>query len=413
MEGKIQHFRNEGYGFITPSEDPNKSIYFHITNVDGELKELIEAKKFKNEPITFETRSSKVKGRDEAFNIKLNLGKRSVGYVTFYEKEEGFGQIEEFYSKEKFHIHYTKILGTDKKFIHLEKDEPVVFTKATNEKGNEAIDLMKVDVRSPLEYFANFDNFSESLLELKSLAEEENWDYIKKPSTGIPVLYSYINYTFQRILDQDKLVNGKSSKDGKEYAYFNTGLVTQDQDEIYGYLEKIPNQPQNEGWQIHHSEYDFLEFNTDKSHHRKYFSSSPEIATYFTEAEVRELIFDTSLNNGEIIVDKEHIEERKGRFEDERIKQLEKGLFYDALKNAIELAKKRVKRNYKTAIPHFYDGKIQFLLPLCMINKKDADAALVVKKEESVYKADTVLNLDQAYNNARLLAKPDREWLNP
>lgn len=52
-------------------------------------------------------------------------------------------------------------------------------------------------------------------------------------------------------------------------------------------------------------------------------------------------------------------------------------------------------------------------MPLCLVSKSEADLALVVNKEEYVYKAHTVLTLDQAYNNARLLAKPDREWLNP
>lgn len=78
------------------------------------------------------------------------------------------------------------------------------------------------------------------------------------------------------------------------------------------------------------------------------------------------------------------------------------------------MAIKRIKRNYKTAIPHFYDGKIQFLLPLCFrANKSEALGALVVNKNENIYEAHTILSLDQAYNNARLLAKPDREWLNP
>ena len=84
------------------------------------------------------------------------------------------------------------------------------------------------------------------------------------------------------------------------------------------------------------------------------------------------------------------------------------------IKDSIELAVKRIKRNYKTAIPHFYDGKIQFLLPLCFrANKAEALGALVVNKNENIYEAHTILSLDQAYNNARLLAKPDREWLNP
>ena len=89
-------------------------------------------------------------------------------------------------------------------------------------------------------------------------------------------------------------------------------------------------------------------------------------------------------------------------------------LTIEEIKDAIELAKKRIKRNYKTAIPHFYDNRIQFLLPLCFrSNKAEAVAALVVNKNENIHEAHTILSLDQAYNNARLLAKPDREWLNP
>src|SRR5690606_22431897 len=124
------------------------------------------------------------------------------------------------------------------------------------------------------------------------------------------------------------------------------------------------------------------------------------------------LIYDYSLNNGEIIIDREHISSRRSRFPNE-IRELNDEKVFDAIKKSIELALRRVKRNYKTAIPHYYDGKIQFLMPLCLVSKSEADLALVVNKEEYVYKAHTVLTLDQAYKNARLLAKPDREWLNP
>jgi hypothetical protein len=48
-----------------------------------------------------------------------------------------------------------------------------------------------------------------------------------------------------------------------------------------------------------------------------------------------------------------------------------------------------------------------------MTSKIDADLALVVNRDENSYVAHTVLTLDQAFNNARLLAKPDREWLTP
>ncbi len=419
MNSKIQFYNfGKGWGMI---EDPNAiktseeekpiGIYFHISNVIGELRELIDAKKFMDEPISFELRKSKVKAdQNEAYNINLDLSARAVGYVT--EFENGFGWIKDFHSDETYFAHYSKLKGSAGRFITLEKDDPVVFTKSKNEKGNEAIDIVKVDLRSALEFFSEFNDFNQSLNELHAKAEAENWDYINNPTSGVPVLWSYINHSFERILFQKKIVFGKSSRDNKKYAYFNTGLVTPFQDEIFGYFIQIQPIGKVGQWHLPQPKYEFLEFETEQSHYRKYFPSTPDIATYFSEAEVRELVFDTSLNNGKIIVDREHIKNRKTRFPS-KIAELDDEGFFDQIAKSIELATKRVRRNYKTAIPHFYDGKIQFLLPLCMQTKKDADLALVVNKEEYVYKAHTVLTLDQAYNNARLLAKPDREWLNP
>lgn len=420
MESKIRFYNiGKGWGMIANPSSPGSSgelindIFFHISDVKGELCDLLGAKKFLDEPVVFDVRDSKVKtGQQEAFNIKLDFAKRTVGYVTDFDKNRGFGWVVDFSTKEKFFLHYTSIKGAENKFISVDNEDPVVFSKSENDKGKTAIDVVKVDTRCSLEFFADFNDFNQSLLDLHAKAEVENWDYINKPTSGVPVLWSYINHSFERIMVQKKLVKGRSSKDGKEYLYFNTGLVTPFQDEIYGYFMKIPTIDKLDSWHIKQPEYEFLEFETDQSHYRKFFPAEPDIATYFAEAEVRELVFDTSLNDGKIIIDREHIKNRKTRFPSE-VASLDDESFFEKIAKSIELATKRVRRNYKTAIPHFYDGKIQFLLPLCMKSNKDADLALVVNKEEFVYKAHTVLTLDQAYNNARLLAKPDREWLNP
>ncbi len=412
MESKIKYYNfGKGWGWIEDPSDPEISVYFHISNVNNELIELFEARKCFDEPIICETRPSSIKENQlEAYDIRLDLDKRAVGYVSDF--KSGHGWIEDFHTKENFFLHYTNVKGTDHRYISIEEGDPIVFTKNVNKKGNEAIEAVKVDTRCILEKFAEFIDFENSLSELQSKSEPEHWDYINSPTGKYPVLYSYINYTFDRIQSQESFIYGKSSKDGSEYLYFNTGLVTPFQDEIFGYFKKIVVLKNGANWKVAQPDFEFLEFETDQSHYRKYFPTSPHIATYFAEAEVRELVFDTSLNGGKIIMDKEHIINRKNRFPTE-VSTLSDETFFDTVAKSIELAIKRIKRNYKTAIPHFYDGKIQFLLPLCMLSHKDADLALVVNKEESVYKAHTVLTLDQAYNNARLLAKPDREWLNP
>jgi len=412
MQSTIQFYNfGKGFGWINNPSVKGKDIYFHISNVSGELKELFAANKFYDEPVTFQVQTSKFKtDQQEAVDIKLDLTKRAVGYVADF--SNGFGWIEDFHTKDRHFAHFSKLKGSDVRYISIENGDPVVFTKSESEKGKEAIDIVKVDTRNSLECFADFDDFNQSLLDLRAKAEVEEWDYIKSPTSRIPVLNSYINHTFDRLEAQNKLIKGQSSKEKKDYLYFNTGLVTPFQDEIYGYFEKVPAITKPGTWGIKQPEYEFLEFETDQSRFRKFFPSSPDIATYFAEAEIRELIFDPSLNGGKIIIDREHIKNRKNRFP-ANVSNLDDESFFDAISKSIELATKRVRRNYKTAIPHFYDGKIQFLLPLCMQTKKDADLALVVNKEEYVYKAHTVLTLDQALNNARLLAKPDREWLNP
>lgn len=52
-------------------------------------------------------------------------------------------------------------------------------------------------------------------------------------------------------------------------------------------------------------------------------------------------------------------------------------------------------------------------MPLALEDPTLADLALVVAREKEVYMAATVLRMDYAYANARLIAPPDREWLKP
>ena len=82
------------------------------------------------------------------------------------------------------------------------------------------------------------------------------------------------------------------------------------------------------------------------------------------------------------------------------------------VRGAVDNAKERVRRNYKAAVPQFHRGKVQLLLPLCLSDPRVADLAILLARHEGVYRAATCLTLDMAYN-ARLLARPDRDWLQP
>ena len=77
------------------------------------------------------------------------------------------------------------------------------------------------------------------------------------------------------------------------------------------------------------------------------------------------------------------------------------------MKHSIRLA----QRSYRMAVPQFYHSRIQLLLPLYLRDAKRPDLALTLERHGGWYRAATVLYTDWAYRHARLLARPNSEWL--
>lgn len=253
--------------------------------------------------------------------------------------------------------------------------------------------------RPALLKYAYLKNMQETLEELKCLAVEEQWDYsLTTHEKPLPILYSYLMHTFARVEEQKKIMASGN------YSCFDTGLTTKNQQEIFMIFKK-----NTRGFY-------FLEFAKESDSNMGRFSALPERATYFNEPS--ELIYDPRLD---LRINIDHIiddEENFKRFSSD-IQELPKLQLINTLNGAIEHAKKRVKRNYKTAIPQFFrgrgfaEGRLQLLLPLCLKDSSKADLALAIFKCDGFYSGKTCLTLDMAINNARLIAKPDDEWLKP
>lgn len=143
---------------------------------------------------------------------------------------------------------------------------------------------------------------------------------------------------------------------------------------------------------------------------RHFSSNLPDIANFFEKPEL--LIFNPKC---ELIPDIEHIiTDNKSRFP-AHLQNADDSELRRQLVGAIDEVKKKVRTNYKIAIPQYYAGRIQLLLPLCLTaGSPNPDLALVVQKlNATTYKASTCLTLKMAYNNARLIVKPQSEWLKP
>lgn len=235
-------------------------------------------------------------------------------------------------------------------------------------------------------------DFHGSIEELKSIAMKEDWDYKKNPIGKNPILENYIKHTFVKLYEEKKVLEQNG------YSVFNTGLVTDYQEEIFAFSQYNKRQSSIKWF--------FIGWRKSSDRDLMKFTKLPENANYFDNSS--DLIYDTKLNLRPNI--NHIIDDNITRFPT-ALQTMDKYQLGVLLEGTINDAIKRIRRNYKTAVPQYYDGRLQLLLPLCLTSKASADLALVIEKENDVYRASTCLTLDMAINNARLIAKPDDEWL--
>ena len=296
-----------------------------------------------------------------------------------------------------------------------------------------------------LESFAFLGSWSGFLSELAEKAVAEEWDFQDSPRRNYQILIQYIKYTFSRLVNENKVCISSDNM----FAAFNTGLVDNHYDDIYACF--VPNDNADTKWK-------FTGFCTAASGGLgkqlvNYFNPLPEPPTYFKRSE--DLFFDLTKqlhpDFEHIIIDnikrlplqflidqffdvteaRELVEKIRdcgsGRSREraelyEQLKELLKNnnrLFIrikNRINDSIELAKKRVRWNYKTAIPSYFPRRnsMSLMLPLGLTDEETPDVALVVELTHSGnYQGQTILTLPQAYIDARLMCRLSSDWLSP
>jgi len=251
--------------------------------------------------------------------------------------------------------------------------------------------------------FAHFDNYGTAIESLAGLAEEEDWSFGSgdgRQQFEFGVLSSYLKSTYRRVAQESKVL---FSPEGG-FACFDTGLLSRDQLEPL-YALFVPNS--------HPAATSFWKFQTffrQGEHHIQRFDGTPEKASYWDSPS--QLVYDA---RRELVVNKEHIvQSNKGRFP-APFDSWDDFVLQNYLDGCIGASVESVRRNYRLAIPQYFfpSGTIQLLLPLYLSERGVADLALVVDDYQTIYRASTCLTLDMAYSNARLLARLEKNWLNP
>ena len=293
------------------------------------------------------------------------------------------------------------------------------------------------------------DTTSKAISDLAALALKEDWRYRERPDEDFDefgILRSYIKFTFTRLRHETSSLpqgEGKIVVDDK-FAAFNTGLVDRFYEPIYAFFERNDRSSPPWKWKAFcvsgQGEQGKLLART--------FEPLPKAASYFTT--IDDLYFDADAS---LVEDVNHIvldgikrdryphaflESYAGGFSQKEYdasptQYLEKvadrlnnddamfGRFRNRLSDAIRLARKRVSWNYRSVVPQYYPrhNRMSFLLPLALMDDTKIDAALVVQSErvgdddKLCYQGYTIFPLAYAYRNARLVAKPISDWLDP
>ncbi|WMI81787.1 DUF3825 domain-containing protein [Anaerotignum sp. MB30-C6] len=288
--------------------------------------------------------------------------------------------------------------------------------------------------------FKNYNAANSFIISLEeNLLPGEVWNFKSsvpddfRPKTQFDILQSYLQYVFEKLVSDYTNPESKNYKKivfsiDHKYALFNTGLLNKFAQDIY-LVGEVYNRKDNKfifsSPFIAPSKVDLM---------RKYqFASAslyPNVVEFFHSLD--DIIYDSEIEI-DISADKlTHIIEdgaKRNRFSEkytQMYKQGELPAITSILIAAIDNARKIAKRNYKFVVPQYRSerrgepGKIQFLMPIYLDRQygEKPDFALVLNTEimpdkTKIYTPETILELSWAYNNARVICKPEDTWLNP
>lgn len=273
-------------------------------------------------------------------------------------------------------------------FLIEEKD--VILKEALDHYYNTESEGSYMDIYNYM-YWQDYDA---QIQELADKALPEKWNLEGRNDNNI--LKNYLRYTFNKLQEEGKIIETDT------YCIFNTGLFSHYYEPIYVYGELNLREGENT------SKWYFKGFkDTYELGSMDIESDFPERADYFSDP--KRLVFNWHYKiniNYKHILDNLNTSQRLP----DCVKNSENPL--DTLKGAIDTAIQKVTANYKLAVPTYYQNKIQLLVPLYFEKSTTPSVALTLDlKKNGYYQASTCLTMEMAYIDARLIAKPESNWL--
>jgi hypothetical protein len=232
--------------------------------------------------------------------------------------------------------------------------------------------------------------------------------------SAVPKLRNYLNYTFLRLIDLEQ-----QTEPGTYFRYsydqdricFNTGLQNQHGSDLIATFQRYRPRPDAAPRVVPDWVYKGC-FAPNDSGYRDYFGKEvPDIAWYSKDS--RDYVFDTAYYLERDVFDHlfDRAKERAG------LPHVSDEVVRNYLRGTLENLVPKIRRNYKVAIPVFYveEKRMQLLLPFMSASNQNDVSCFVVDRNDvsTTYTLKTIFDLDQAYFSARLITRPDRDWLDP
>lgn len=230
---------------------------------------------------------------------------------------------------------------------------------------------------------------------------------------AVPKLKNYLNYTFVRLVELEQHSAGQYFKlsPDQNWICFNTGLQNQLGSDLLAIFDRYAPPPGGATKVVPDWVFKGCYPPNDRKYRSHFGTAVPEIAWYSTDS--RDFVFDASYHLDRDAFDHvfERAKERAGlpNASDEVVRNY--------LRGAIENLIPKIRRNYKVAIPVYYveEKRMQLLLPFVSASNSADISCFLIEREDASrsYRLKTIFDLDQAYFSARLITRPDKEWLDP
>lgn len=219
-----------------------------------------------------------------------------------------------------------------------------------------------------------------------------------------PILERYIHTIFKK---QAIDYNEESSPERaeaffhveNEFACFHTGLYTRRYKAVYACFDRNKRKGSMRDWY-------FRGFADEISPWLKYVSPLPLKPAYdMTQYGVNyNPEWPIRVNVDHILGDGENVARLPAGIRDARNLPL-------LLETAVEMARRKAVVEPSIVVPQGYQGRVQYLLPICFMDMEKPDLAMTLTIMDGYYLGNTCLTLEMAYLNARLLARPVAPWL--